>query len=99
MIALILPLYFLADATITLSRRLRRGERVWQAHREHFYQRAAQRGHGHAAIVQRVIATNLGLIGCGWAAENGWPILGLIGAGIAVLLLLAWMMSARSGAE
>ena len=99
MIALILPLYFLADATITLSRRLLRGERVWQAHREHFYQHAARRGHGHAAIVQRVIATNLVLIGCGWAAENGWPILGLIGAGAAVLLLLAWMMSARSGAE
>ncbi|HEX7198868.1 MAG TPA: glycosyltransferase family 4 protein, partial [Dongiaceae bacterium] len=33
-IALILPLYFLADATITLARRLLRGERVWQAHRE-----------------------------------------------------------------
>ncbi|HEX9536056.1 MAG TPA: glycosyltransferase family 4 protein, partial [Stellaceae bacterium] len=39
-IALILPLYFLADATITLARRLLRGERVWQAHREHFYQQA-----------------------------------------------------------
>ena len=99
MIALILPLYFLADATITLSRRLARGERVWQAHREHFYQRAAQRGHGHAAVVWRVIAANLALIGCGWAAENGWPILGLIGAGITVLLLLLWMMSARSSAE
>jgi UDP-N-acetylmuramyl pentapeptide phosphotransferase/UDP-N-acetylglucosamine-1-phosphate transferase len=98
-IALILPLYFLADATITLSRRLLRGERVWQAHREHFYQRAAQRGHGHAMIVRRVIAANLVLIVCGWAAENGWPILGLIGAGIAVLLLLLWLMSARSSAE
>jgi UDP-N-acetylmuramyl pentapeptide phosphotransferase/UDP-N-acetylglucosamine-1-phosphate transferase len=99
MIALILPLYFLADATITLSRRLLRGERVWQAHREHFYQHAARRGHGHAMIVQRVIAANLVLIGCGWAAENGWPILGLSGAGATVLLLLAWMMSARRGAE
>jgi hypothetical protein len=39
------------------------------------------------------------LIGCGWAAENGWPILGLVGASIAVLLLLLWMMSARSSAQ
>ena len=38
--ALLLPLYYLADATITLGRRLIRGERVWQAHRTHFYQRA-----------------------------------------------------------
>src|SRR5580704_1828797 len=58
-VALILPLYFLADATITLLRRLFRGEQVWQAHREHFSQRAVQRGLGHAALVHRVIAANI----------------------------------------
>jgi UDP-N-acetylmuramyl pentapeptide phosphotransferase/UDP-N-acetylglucosamine-1-phosphate transferase len=93
-LALILPLYFLADATITLLRRLLRGEQVWQAHREHFYQRAVQRGLGHAEVVQRVIAADLVLIGCGWAAENGWPILGLIAAGVTVALLLAWLAAA-----
>ncbi len=95
-VALILPLYFLADATITLLRRLLRGERVWQAHREHFYQRAVQRGLGHAAVVQRVIAADLVLIGCAWAAENGWPILGLTAAGVAVALLLAWLGRGRA---
>lgn len=30
---------FLADATVTLLRRALRGERVWEAHREHYYQR------------------------------------------------------------
>lgn len=93
-IALILPLYFLADATITLLRRLLRGERVWEAHRSHFYQQAAQRGFGHAAIVQRVIAADIVLIACGWAAENGWPILGLVAAAIAVSVLLGWMATA-----
>src|SRR5207247_2037272 len=43
-IALILPLYFLADATITLFRRLARGEAVWRPHLQHFYQRAGRRG-------------------------------------------------------
>jgi UDP-N-acetylmuramyl pentapeptide phosphotransferase/UDP-N-acetylglucosamine-1-phosphate transferase len=71
-IALILPLYFLADATITLARRLLRGERIWQAHREHYYQRAVRRGLGHAAVVTRVLTADIFLIGCGWAAENGW---------------------------
>ncbi len=88
-IALILPLYFLADATVTLLRRLARGERVWHAHREHFYQRAVQRGLGHAAVVRRVIVADLILILCGWAAENGWGTLALAGAAAVVVVLLA----------
>ena len=34
--AVLLPLYYLADATITLMRRLVNGEQVMQAHRSHF---------------------------------------------------------------
>jgi UDP-N-acetylmuramyl pentapeptide phosphotransferase/UDP-N-acetylglucosamine-1-phosphate transferase len=88
-IALILPLYFLADATITLFRRLLGGERVWQAHRRHFYQRAVQRGLGHGDVVRRVIAADLILIGCGWASENGWGIAALAAAAVVVAALLA----------
>jgi len=88
-IALILPLYFLADATITLARRFFRGERVWQAHREHFYQQAVRRGLGHAAVVKRVIAADLVLIGCGWAAENGWAGISLAASAVIVAVLLA----------
>lgn len=39
---------FIADASITLARRLLRGERFWQAHREHYYQRMVRSGVGHA---------------------------------------------------
>lgn len=39
---------FIADATVTLLRRALRGERFWQAHREHFYQRLVRSGFGHA---------------------------------------------------
>lgn len=38
---------FLADASVTLLRRLARGERFWQAHREHYYQRLIRMGWGH----------------------------------------------------
>jgi len=38
---------FIADATVTLLRRLIRGERVWHAHREHYYQRIVRMGFGH----------------------------------------------------
>ncbi|MGD9614190.1 MAG: glycosyltransferase family 4 protein [Alphaproteobacteria bacterium] len=88
-IALILPLYFLADATITLLRRLARGERVWLPHREHFYQQAVRRGLGHEAVMRRVIAANLVLIACGLAAEAGHAAIALIAAVFCVLILLA----------
>ncbi len=94
-IALILPLYFLADATITLVRRLLRGERIWQAHREHFYQQAIGRGLGHAAVVKRVIAADLLLIVCGWTAENGWGVLSLETAFVTVAVLLAALAAGR----
>jgi len=60
--ALLLPLYYLADATITLLRRLINGEPVLQAHRSHFYQRALDRGWSVQAIVGRVFAVNVVLV-------------------------------------
>jgi UDP-N-acetylmuramyl pentapeptide phosphotransferase/UDP-N-acetylglucosamine-1-phosphate transferase len=57
--ALLLPLYYLADATVTLVRRLRRGENVLRAHRTHFYQRATDHGFSVREIVARVLAVNL----------------------------------------
>jgi len=59
--ALLLPLYYLADATITLARRLARREAVWQAHRTHFYQRATDGGFAVTEIVVRVFVLNIAL--------------------------------------
>lgn len=42
---------FVVDATVTLFRRLFRGERVWQAHRAHYYQRLVRLGWGHRKTV------------------------------------------------
>jgi UDP-N-acetylmuramyl pentapeptide phosphotransferase/UDP-N-acetylglucosamine-1-phosphate transferase len=94
-VALILPLYFLADATITLARRLLRRERVWEAHREHYYQQAVARGLDHAAVVRRVIAADLILIACGWIAENGSGALALAAAAAVVAVLLMMLAHGR----
>jgi UDP-N-acetylmuramyl pentapeptide phosphotransferase/UDP-N-acetylglucosamine-1-phosphate transferase len=59
--ALILPLYFIADATITLGQRVVRGEPFWQAHRTHFYQRATNNNFSVPEILTRVFLVNLGL--------------------------------------
>ncbi|SMP77889.1 UDP-N-acetylmuramyl pentapeptide phosphotransferase/UDP-N-acetylglucosamine-1-phosphate transferase [Desulfonatronum zhilinae] len=42
---------FIVDATVTLLRRLLAGERIWQAHRSHYYQRLVQLGWGHRKTV------------------------------------------------
>jgi UDP-N-acetylmuramyl pentapeptide phosphotransferase/UDP-N-acetylglucosamine-1-phosphate transferase len=57
--ALLLPLYYLGDATVTLARRLVRGENVLRAHRTHFYQRATDLGFTVTEVVARVFALNL----------------------------------------
>lgn len=57
--ALLLPLYYLADATITLFRRVARGERFWDAHRSHFYQQATNNGFSVMQVVASVFALNL----------------------------------------
>jgi UDP-N-acetylmuramyl pentapeptide phosphotransferase/UDP-N-acetylglucosamine-1-phosphate transferase len=59
--AILLPLYYFADATITLVRRLINGEKVWQAHRSHFYQRATDRGFTVGQVVAHVFAVNIAL--------------------------------------
>jgi UDP-N-acetylmuramyl pentapeptide phosphotransferase/UDP-N-acetylglucosamine-1-phosphate transferase len=59
--ALLLPLYYAADATVTLLRRLARGERVTQAHRSHFYQQALDGGMSVMRIVGRVFWLNIAL--------------------------------------
>ncbi len=89
--ALILALYYLADATLTLGHRARRGEKVWQAHREHFYQKAIQCGLRHDQVVLLILATNGILIGFALTAALSWPLLSLCGAGVVVAGLLAFM--------
>jgi UDP-N-acetylmuramyl pentapeptide phosphotransferase/UDP-N-acetylglucosamine-1-phosphate transferase len=57
--ALLLSLYTLADATLTLFRRLLKGERVYAAHRTHFYQRAVAEGLRVPQVTARVFVLGL----------------------------------------
>ena len=90
--ALVLPLYYLADSTLTLARRAVRGELVWRAHREHFYQRAVQGGMSHDKVVRAIGAGNLALVGLAVAGEAslGWSVLPMAAGVVAVVL---WRLS------
>jgi UDP-N-acetylmuramyl pentapeptide phosphotransferase/UDP-N-acetylglucosamine-1-phosphate transferase len=93
--ALLLPLYYLADATVTLVRRLLRGERVWQAHRTHFYQRATDNGRSVHAVVTGVFAVNLCLVALAFVTvverDRSIKIAALAGGVILVAAFLAWL--------
>lgn len=94
--ALLLPLYYLGDATLTLGRRALRGEPVWQAHRQHCYQQAARRWDGHATVSLWLATLNLALIALAVLVvlrpDTIW--LALILAAVLVALLL-WYFSDR----
>jgi len=92
--ALLLPLYYLADASLTLAPRLFAGERVWQAHRTHFYQRATDRGFSVIEIVARVFVVNIVLAALALisvAVPAWWVALATLAAGSA---LVAWLLHA-----
>lgn len=77
---------FIFDATVTLGRRLSRGERVWQAHRDHAYQRLILAGWSH-----RRLALTAWLLMVASAASA----LGLQDAPLAMQLagLLIWLLT------
>jgi UDP-N-acetylmuramyl pentapeptide phosphotransferase/UDP-N-acetylglucosamine-1-phosphate transferase len=92
--ALLLPLYYLADATITLIRRLLGGERVWQAHRRHFYQLATERGFSVTDVVARVFLVNVCLCALALMTMIVPGRLSDIGALLGGAVLVAWLLVA-----
>ncbi len=91
--ALLLPLYYLADATVTLVRRLARRENIMRAHRTHFYQRATDLGFSVPEVVGRVFVVNvllaaLALRAISSSSASAQIGLCLIGAAVAGTLLV-----------
>src|SRR5207245_8478536 len=90
--ALLLPLYYLTDATVTLVRRIIRREPFWAAHRTHFYQRATDNGFPVWRVVSEVFALNVLLaalaIGAAMTSSTATAILFFIVGGIATALLM-----------
>jgi UDP-N-acetylmuramyl pentapeptide phosphotransferase/UDP-N-acetylglucosamine-1-phosphate transferase len=101
--AILLPLYYLADATLTLARRLASGEKIWLAHRSHYYQRATRNGRSVMEVVGHVFGLNLILAALALATLvwPGWPVaLVALGIGGALVgLLLRRFAAARPLAE
>jgi UDP-N-acetylmuramyl pentapeptide phosphotransferase/UDP-N-acetylglucosamine-1-phosphate transferase len=90
--ALLLPMYYLLDATVTLIRRVIKREPFWAAHRSHFYQRATDNGFSVLRVVSEVFALNILLAALAIASaitpSNFTKVLDLIVGGLAAVLLM-----------
>lgn len=75
---------FLADASVTLLRRILRGERFWQAHREHYYQRLIRMGWGHRRTALAEYMVMAGVAVSGVTGLN-------FGTQAQMFILTAWM--------
>jgi UDP-N-acetylmuramyl pentapeptide phosphotransferase/UDP-N-acetylglucosamine-1-phosphate transferase len=85
---------FIADATVTLLRRLWRREKVWQAHKTHYYQQLAQAGWGHR---KTVLVEYLVMLGCGFTAvlslraTAAMQALALLGGVLFYIIFFSWV--------
>ncbi len=61
-IAITLPLYYVADASITLLRRILEKKKFWHAHREHFYQQATLGAGSPVPVVKAIMIANGALL-------------------------------------
>lgn len=86
---------FLFDATFTLLRRIIRGEKWWQSHRSHLYQRAAGIGFSQVRIVTIVIVLDILLATVATMLVGGLLNWGVAAAITAIVLVLPVMAISR----
>ncbi|TVR60738.1 MAG: glycosyltransferase family 4 protein [Candidatus Competibacteraceae bacterium] len=101
-VALLVFSPFIVDATVTLLRRLLAGERIWEAHRSHYYQRLVLLGWGHRRTVLAEYALMLACAGSALLAVRlpsaGQVVLAGIWVGIYGLFLVGveWLERRRA---
>jgi UDP-N-acetylmuramyl pentapeptide phosphotransferase/UDP-N-acetylglucosamine-1-phosphate transferase len=83
----IAALYYIADGGMTILIRLVKGERIWEPHLQHFFQKAVRKGHSHKKIVKRIMKCNILLM---LFAVNAlyYPVLSIIAAILIVMVTL-----------
>ena len=93
---------FVVDATVTILRRLLRGEKIWQAHRSHYYQRLVLAGWSHK---RTALFEYLLMFCCGVTAIfakqvteiNVWVLLGVWGS--LYIAIMAWVGRQESAGQ
>ena len=92
----LLPLYYLTDATVTLARRMIRREPFWAAHRSHYYQRATDNGFTVWQVVREIFALNVVLAALAIAStrlQSPVVVVLLVAAGALAVVLTLYRFS------
>lgn len=84
---------FILDATTTLARRALRRERIWQAHRSHYYQRAILLGWTHRRTALAGYALMISFGGCGLLSLGRAPAIQLVLLCVPLVLMIAAMVA------
>lgn len=85
--SLIIPMFYLADSSLTILKRLMQRKKIWEAHSEHFFQKAVRKGHSHSRITKKIIACNLILLALAITSIT-YPVLSFLTAVTIVSFLL-----------
>ena len=87
-------LLFLTDATLTLLLRVIRGERWYNAHRQHLYQRLIAHGWTHNGVAMLYQAINLTLVLPGIVIAVKFPALAwAVALALTLIFVLGWYFS------
>jgi Fuc2NAc and GlcNAc transferase len=94
---LILLAIFIGDSTLTLLRRVKQGDKLYEAHRSHAYQILSRRWNSHVPVTLLVLCVNLiWLLPLAWAASV-WPAEGILLCLLAYAPLLWFMYQVGAG--
>lgn len=88
---------FIVDASVTLIKRGLRGEKVWRAHREHYYQRLVRAGLGHrnTALIGYILMSASALSAL-WAARQNTSVqFGIVAVWIGIYLIMLRLCDRR----
>ena len=72
-----LPMYYILDTSLTLIKRLFEKKKIWQAHNEHFYQKAVQSGMSHSEVVKSIIILQILVIITCYFVKNPYLVVSL----------------------
>lgn len=98
--ALILPAYYISDATLTLAKRTLAGEKIWQAHSQHYYQRMVRAGYTHNVVTRQIMTLNLFLIALALTSSvQGAIAYGALAIAYVASFALIWTFARRSGTQ
>ncbi|HEX6739043.1 MAG TPA: SDR family NAD(P)-dependent oxidoreductase [Vicinamibacteria bacterium] len=84
---------FLADASFTFARRVARGERWYQPHREHLYQRIVDAGASHGQVALAIgVGSAVVSVAALLAWREGAPAWGALGLAVGLFAVEAWIV-------